>query len=66
MGRVFKIRTFTRSMKKTGLTDEALCSAVEEMNQRLVDAVTWGGVAKTRVALAAGDIVEICDGDDKA
>ena len=106
MRRVFKTRTFTRSMKKAGLTDEALCAAVEEMSQGLVDADLGGDVVKKRVALpgqgfsknersnidkdelrvlqevarellgfdnrqlavalAAGEIVEICDGDDKA
>lgn len=128
MRRVFKTRTFTRSMKKAGLTDVALCAAVEEMSQGLVDADLGGDVVKKRVALpgqgkrggartivatkmvgrwfflygfsknersnidkdelrvlqevakellgfddrqltialAAGEIVEICDGDDKA
>src|SRR5690554_386866 len=110
MIRVFKTRTFTRSMKKAGLTDAALCAAVEEMGQGLVDADLGGNVVKKRVALpgqgkrvgartivatrmagrwfclfeevtkelpgfddrqltialAAGEIVEICDSDDKA
>lgn len=51
MRRVFKTRTFTRSMKKAGLTDDALCAAVEEMSQGLVDADLGGDVVKKRVAL---------------
>lgn len=51
MRRVFTTRTFTRSMKKAGLTDEALCAAVEEMSQGLVDADLGGDVLKKRVAL---------------
>ena len=115
-------------MKKAGLTDAALCAAVDEMSQGLVDADLGGDVVNKRVALpgqgkrggartivatkmadrwfflygfsknersnidkdelrvpqevarellgfdnrqlaivlAAGEIVEICDGDDKA
>jgi hypothetical protein len=51
MRRVFKTRTFTRSMKKAELTDIALCVAVEEMSQGLVDADLGGNVVKKRVAL---------------
>lgn len=51
MMRVFKTRTFTRSMKKTGLTDSALCIAVKEMCQGLIDADLGGDVVKKRVAL---------------
>jgi hypothetical protein len=51
MRRVFKTRTFTRSMKKAGLTDVALCAAVEEMSQGLIDADLGGDVVKKRVAL---------------
>ena len=39
-------------MRKTGLTDRALCSAVAEMMQGLIDADLGGGVVKKRVGLA--------------
>lgn len=51
MRRVFKTRTFTRSMKKAGLTDAALWAAVEEMSQGLIDADLGGDIVKKRVAL---------------
>lgn len=51
MRRVFKIREFNRWMRKTSLTDEALCMAVAEMAAGLVDADLGGGVVKKRVAL---------------
>lgn len=38
-------------MRKTGLTDEALCHAVAEMAGGLVDADLGGSVVKKRVAL---------------
>lgn len=38
-------------MKKAGLTDAALCAAVEEMSQGLVDADLGGDIVKKRVAL---------------
>jgi len=38
-------------MRKTGLTDEALCQAVAEMTGGLVDADLGGNVVKKRVAL---------------
>lgn len=44
-------RTFTRWMRKTGLTSDALCNAVSEMAQGLVDADLGGNVLKKRVAL---------------
>ena len=52
MKRVFKTRHFTRWMRKTELTDVALCSAVAEMAQDLIDADLGGGVVKKRVGLA--------------
>jgi hypothetical protein len=52
MRRVFKTRHFGRWMRKTELTDAALCSAVEEMAQGLIDADLGGGVVKKRVGLA--------------
>jgi len=38
-------------MKKAGLADDALCNAVSEMAQGLVDADLGGHVVKKRVAL---------------
>ena len=51
MKRVFKTRYFARWMRKTELTNSALCEAVAEMVQGLVDADLGGGVVKKRVAL---------------
>jgi hypothetical protein len=52
MNRVFKTRHFQRWMRKTELTDQALCAAVAEMAQGLIDADLGGGVVKKRVGLA--------------
>lgn len=52
MYRVFKTRHFQRWMRKTELTDQALCVAVAEMAQGLIDADLGGGVVKKRVGLA--------------
>ncbi len=52
MRRVFKTRHFSRWMRKTELTDNALCSAVNEMMQGLIDADLGGHVVKKRVGLA--------------
>lgn len=49
--RVFRTRTFTRWMKKAGLTDATLWAAVTEMGQGLIDADLGGHVVKKRVAL---------------
>ena len=51
MRRVFKTRSFGRWMRKTELTDQALCGAVAEMARGLIDADLGGGVVKKRVAL---------------
>lgn len=51
MRRVFKTRHFARWMRKTELTDSALCAAVSEMAAGLIDADLGGGVLKKRVAL---------------
>ena len=51
MRRVFKTRHFSRWMRKTELTDSALCAAVSEMAAGLIDADLGGGVLKKRVAL---------------
>lgn len=52
MERVFKTRHFIRWMRKTELTDSALCSAVLEMSQGLIDADLGGSIVKKRVGLA--------------
>ncbi len=51
MRRVFKTRHFSRWMRKTALTDAALCKAVTEMSAGLIDADLGGDVVKKRVAL---------------
>jgi hypothetical protein len=50
--RVLKTKHFARWMKKTELTDEALCLAVDEMEQDLIDADLGGNLYKKRVGLA--------------
>ena len=52
MRRVFKIRRFSRWMRKTELSDQALCDAVSEMERGLIDADLGGGLVKKRVPLA--------------
>lgn len=52
MQQVFKTRHFARWMRKTDLTDQALCEAVDEMSRGLIDADLGGGVMKKRVGLA--------------
>lgn len=49
---VFKTRYFSRWMRKTELSDAALCAAVVEMAQGLIDADLGGGVVKKRVGLS--------------
>ncbi len=44
-------RQFLRWMRKTELTESALCLAVIEMSNGLIDADMGGGVLKKRVAL---------------
>src|ERR1035437_9956460 len=51
MKRVCKTRHFSRWMRKTELTEAALCKAVAEMEQGLIDADLGGGVMKKRVPL---------------
>jgi hypothetical protein len=51
MRRVFKTRHFARWMRKTDLTNAALCDAVAEMSEGLIDADLGGGVVKKRMAL---------------
>ena len=52
MKRVFKTRYFSRWMRKTELTDNALCAAAAEMAQGLIDADLGGGIVKKRIGLA--------------
>jgi hypothetical protein len=49
--RVFKTRHFSRWMRKCPLTQEALCLAISEMENGLIDAELGGGVIKKRVPL---------------
>ena len=51
MKKVFRTRTFTRWMRKTGLTDGMLCQAVSEMMQGLVDGDLGGNLLKKRIGL---------------
>lgn len=51
MKRAFKTRAFQRWMRKTELSDEALCEAVAEMEGGLIDADLGGHVVKKRVAV---------------
>lgn len=51
MSRAFRTRSFTRWMRKAGLTDEVLYAAVSEMAQGLIDADLGGHLVKKRVAL---------------
>ena len=64
MRRVFKIRYFARWMRKTELSDEALCSAVVEMAQGLIDADLGGGMVKKRVGVS--DRANIADDELEA
>lgn len=51
MRRVFKTRPFSRWMRKCGLTQEALCLAISEMERGLIDAELGGCVVKKRIPL---------------
>lgn len=51
MNRAFKTRHFSRWARKVGLQNQALCRAVAEMAQGLIDVDLGGGVIKKRVAL---------------
>lgn len=52
MKRVFKTRYFKRWMRKTELTNAALCVAVVEMTNGLVDAELGGGIVKKRIGIS--------------
>lgn len=45
----FKTRWFDRWARKEGLAESALCAAVREMTQGLVDADLGGGLIKKRI-----------------
>ncbi len=51
MRRVFKTRHFARWSRKAVLMDAALCQAVDEMSNGLIDADLGGNVLKKHVAL---------------
>lgn len=51
MNRIFKTRIFIQWANKMHLSDDALCQAVVEMSQGLIDANLGGGVFKKRIAL---------------
>lgn len=51
MARVFKTRAFASAMKKSAISDTALCKAVSEMRRGLIDSDLGGGVVKKRVAI---------------
>ena len=51
MQRIFRTRTFSRWMRKAGVSDSDLTRAVEEMMQGLVDADLGGHLLKKRVAV---------------
>ena len=51
MRRVFETRHFSRWTRKCGLTQEALCRAISEMEKGLIDAELGGCVVKKRVPL---------------
>jgi hypothetical protein len=48
--RIFKSRSFNRFAIKSGINDSALCKAVADAEQGLIDADLGGGVIKQRVA----------------
>jgi hypothetical protein len=51
MKRVFMTRHFSRWLRQTDLTIDALCNAIREMEHGLIDANLGGGIVKKRVAL---------------
>lgn len=51
MKRIFKTRSFNRWMRKSQLSDQILCAAIDEMSSGLIDADLGGYVIKKRIAL---------------
>lgn len=50
MVRIFKNKAFTRFATKSGINDAALCKAIKNIENGLIDADLGGGVIKQRVA----------------
>jgi hypothetical protein len=50
--RIFETRYFSRWMRKTDLTDKALCAAIAEMMLGMIDGDLGGGIIKKRIGLA--------------
>lgn len=48
--RIFKNKSFARFAKKAEISDSALCRAVKDAEQGMIDADLGGGVIKQRVA----------------
>ncbi len=48
--RVLKNKVFPRYARRAGIEDAALCQAVDQANQGIVDADLGGGVIKQRIA----------------
>jgi hypothetical protein len=48
--RIFKNKSFARFAKKADISDSALCKAIANAEQGLIDADLGGGVIKQRVA----------------
>ena len=48
--RVFKNKAFTRFARKNGISDEALCEAIQDAERGLIAAGLGGGVIKQRIA----------------
>lgn len=48
--RTFKTKPFARFADREGITDDALCDAVQHARQGLIDADLGGGVIKQRIA----------------
>lgn len=52
--KIFKIKPFNKWAKKSGLSDESLRNAVNEIEQGLIDANLGGNLYKKRVAASTG------------
>ena len=50
--RIYKTRTFSRWLKRTGLSDRELIRAVTEIGNGLIDAHLGGNVIKKRIRLS--------------
>ena len=48
---VYRTKTFTKWMRRSGLTDQALLNAVSEIEDGLVDADLGGALFKKRIAI---------------